>query len=313
MRLHLGIQSSARRKKWNLIKRYRIVYAMVAPATVLVFIFSYLPLFGWILAFTNYSPATAIWSAPWAGLDNFRLFFSLTGDYLYTIRNTLVMNFGIVICNLAAAFVLSILLYEFRVPVLNKAVQTTAVFPNFISWTITYAIIYAFFAPSSGLINQLRLAAGNTTINVLGSARYSWILIILANMWKYVGFNSILFVAAISSIEREQFEAAEIDGAGRFSQIYYILIPHLLPTLAVMIILNSGSVFNSDIGMFMLFTNSTNWETMEVLDLYIYKFGLQKGNYSYATAVGIIKSAISIAMVFGTNALSKRLADKSIF
>jgi len=298
---------------WQRIKRYKVIYFMVIPAVVLVFIFNYLPLFGWILAFKHYSPATTIWNAPWAGLDNFKQFFVMTGDYMYTVRNTLVMNFGVIIFNLTAAFIFSILLYEFRYSFLRKIVQTTTVFPNFISWTITYSLIYAFFAPSSGVVNQLLKDAGKSTINVLGSPDYSWTLIILANMWKFVGYNSILFGAAIAGVEQEQFEAAEIDGAGRFAKVWHILIPHLLPTLSVMVILNSGNVFNSDIGMFSLFTNPTNWSTMEVLDMYIYKFGMQKGNYSYATAVGIIKSAISIGMVFLTNALSKKLTSKSIF
>ncbi len=300
-------------RRWRLIKRYKVIYAMLFPAVILVFVFSYVPLFGWILAFKNYTPATTIWNAPWAGLNHFRQFFSLTGDYLYTIRNTLVMNLGTIFLNLSAAFVFAILLNEFRFPILRKTVSTTTVFPHFISWTITYALIYAFFAPNSGVINQLRMAMGKRSINVLGLPQYSWALILLANMWKYVGYNTVLFSAAISSIEQEQFEAAEIDGASRFQKIYYILVPHLLPTLCVMLILNSGSVFNSDIGMYSLFTNATNWSTMEVMDMYVYKFGIQKGNYSYATAVGIIKSFISIGMVFLTNGISKKLTERSIF
>jgi putative aldouronate transport system permease protein len=288
---------------------------MIIPAVLLVFVFSYVPLFGWIIAFKHYSPSNTFFDAPWAGLDNFKLFFVLSSDYLYTIRNTLVMNLGVIIVNISTSFIFAILLYEFQIKWFNKQVQVVALFPYFISWTITYALIYAFMAPSSGVVNQLLMRYGiiDNPINVLGSPEYSWALIILANMWKYIGYNAIIFVAAIASVEREQFEAAEIDGAGRFAQVRHILVPHLVPTLMVMIILNSGSVFNSDIGMFMMFTKATNWETMEVLDIFIYKYGMQQGNYSYATAAGIVKTIISLILVIGTNSLSKRLTDRSIF
>ena len=304
-----------RHKMIRLMIRYRFVYLMIIPAILLIFIFNYVPLFGWIIAFKHFSPSTGFFDAPWAGLENFRLFFVMTADYLYTIRNTLAMNLGSIFFNLLASFIFAILLNELAVKKLSKSVQVVSLFPYFISWTITYALIYAFFAPSSGLINQILIDQGilEKPINVLGSAKYSWRLIILSTMWKWLGYNTILFTAAIAGVEREQFEAADIDGANRFAKVWHVLIPHLIPTLVVLLILNSGSVFNSDLGMFMLFSNATNWQTMEVLDLYIYKFGMQKGNYSYATAVGIIKSAISLAMVYGTNWLSKKLTDKSIF
>ncbi len=302
-----------RSRRWALMRRYKYVYFMILPAVLLVLIFNYVPLFGWVIAFKHVSPSTGFWTAPWAGLDNFKQFFIMSVDYAYTIRNTLVMNFGVVIINLTSSFLFSILLYEFSMKRLNRAVQVVATFPYFISWVIAYALIYAFFAPSSGAINQYLVGSGREAIDVLGSPQYSWTLVILANMWKYIGYNAILFVAAIAGVEREQFEAAEIDGANRFQKVWHILIPHLLPTLVVLIILNSGHVFNSDLGMYNLFTKPTNWETMEVLDLYVYKFGMQKGNYSYATAVGMIKSALSLGMVFATNWLSKKLTEKSIF
>ncbi|MBP1996081.1 ABC transporter permease subunit [Paenibacillus eucommiae] len=297
------------------IMRYKYVYLMMAPAFITVFIFSYVPLFGWVIAFKDYTAAKSIWKSRWIGLDNFKLFFSMTGDYVYTIKNTLVMNFGVLFATLFLSFVFAILLNELRSRVFNNTIQITAMFPFFISWGITYSLIYAFFAPVSGGVNQALVGAGiiEQGINVLGDEKYSWILIILSSTWKTLGYNAILFVAAIAGIEREQFESAEIDGAGRFVKIWYILIPHLIPTVVVILILNSGHVFNSDLGQLIMFTNSTNWSTMEVLDMYIYKSGMQKGDFAYATAVGIIKTIISLAMVFAVNYICKKLSDKSIF
>lgn len=296
------------------IIKYRNIYLMLAPTLLIVFAFSYVPLFGWIIAFKSYTPVVSMWEASWVGFEHFRLFFVLTNDYVYTIKNTLVMNLGSLCSGLFFSLLFAILMNELRSKRFSNVLQVTSMFPFFISWAVTYSLIYAFFAQVSGVINQTLIQWGiiETGFNILGDDKYSWALIIISSTWKVLGYNTIIFIAAIAGIEREQFESAEIDGAGRFHKIWYILLPHLIPTFVVVLILNSGNLFNSDLGQFLIFTNATNWRTMEVLDMYIYKAGLVQGDFSYATAVGIIKTIISLLMVVGVNELSKRLTGKSI-
>jgi putative aldouronate transport system permease protein len=150
-------------------------------------------------------------------------------------------------------------------------------------------------------------------INFLGDPDYSWFLVVALQAWKSVGYISIIFLAAISAIPTEQYEAADIDGASRLQKIRFITIPNLMPTLIVILIMNSGWVLNSSFELYFMFTNPTNWEKMEVLDMYIYKFGLKQLDYSYATAVGIIKTVVSIILVYSTNALARRLTGRSVF
>lgn len=294
--------------------RQRYLYIMLLPALVGIIIFCYIPIAGWIIAFKNYRIGMSVWNAEWVGLSNFKTFFIESSDYIYVIRNTLFMNISTIIINLTLAFAFAILLKEIKMKFFSKTVQTLTFFPFFISWVITYSIFYALLATSSGALNQALIGAGviSEGLNILGNTDFSWILIIAMNAWKYLGYNSVIFIASTAGIPLEQYEAAEIDGAGRFGKIRYITIPNLMPTFIVLLIMNSGWILNSNFEQFYLFTNTTNWETMEVLDMYVYKFGLKLLNYPYATAVGIIKTTVSLLILITVNSISRKITEKSI-
>jgi putative aldouronate transport system permease protein len=180
---------------------------------------------------------------------------------------------------------------------------------------ITYSLITSLFSVNTGSINNLLMNNGLITrgINLLGSSKYSWGLIISLNTWKYAGYNCVIFLSTLSGIPHEEYEAADLDGANRFQKIRYITIPNIVPTLCVLLIINSGWILTSNLEQFFIFTNGTNWETMEVLDMYIYKFGLKLLRFSFATAIGIVKSVISVLMVITVNQIVKKLNDTSIF
>ncbi|UVI28452.1 ABC transporter permease [Paenibacillus spongiae] len=305
---------SNRHKRLKKAYRQKYLFLMIMPAIILIFVFHYIPLAGWLIAFKNYQIGISLWKVPWAGLDYFKMFFLESADYIYLIRNTLVMNISVIVLNLTVAMIFAILLNEVRHSWFKKIIQTVSFFPFFVSWVIVYAIIHALMAESTGAINVTLIKHGiiEQGINVLGDKAYSWVLIIFVMGWKYLGYNGVIYLASIASIPSEQYEAAAIDGAGRFGKIWYITIPNLMPTLIILLIMNVGWVLNSDFELFYLFTNPTNWETMEVLDMYIYKFGLTLGNFPYATAVGIIKTIISLLLVIGANALSKKVTNKSL-
>lgn len=304
-----------RKSLWIRVKRQRYMLLMLAPAFILTLLFAYLPLGGWILAFKEFQIGASIFSGKWTGLLQFKRFFVDTSDFIYLIRNTLAINVISVVQNLILGVLFSVFLSEVRCKPIAKTVQTVTFFPFFVSWVITYSVVWSLISVRSGSINQFLVGAGllEKGINIMGEARYSWPFMIYLNLWKYTGYNSIIFLAAISGIPHEQYEAAAIDGAGRFRRMWYITIRNLVPTCAILLIMNSGWVLNSNLEQFFIFSNSTNWETMEVLDMYIYKFGLKLLDYPYATAVGIMKTLVSILLLVAVNWGSKKISGSNIF
>ncbi|RED65484.1 ABC transporter permease subunit [Cohnella phaseoli] len=303
------------RKVMATFVKQRYLFLMLLPAFVLVFLFSYIPLSGWIIAFVNYRPGSDYSSLQWMGLQQFTNFFAKSSDYIYLLRNTLAMNIGSLITNLVTAFIFALLMNEIRIRFFGKLIQTITFFPFFISWVIIYSFSSALFATSAGAINETLVGWGivEEGFNFLGDPKYAWVFMIALGAWKYLGYNSVIFISSIASISNEYYEAAQIDGANRFQRVWYITIPGMIPTLIVLLILNSGWILNSNFEQFYLFTNPTNWEKMEVLDIYIYKYGLQLLNFPYATAVGIMKTFVSLILIVAVNAISKKATDKAIF
>lgn len=297
------------------IRRQKWVLLMLLPLLVLTIIFSYVPLVGWVMAFTDYHIGAPLFGNAWTGLTQFVRLGAYSDDLLRLLRNTVVINFVSVFNNLFCALVLTLLLREVKWRFGAKAVQTVTFFPYFVSAVIAYAIFNGLLSVNSGAINMALVKAGviKRGINILGDAKYSWPLMIFVNLWKFTGYNCVLFMAAAAGIPMDQYESAEIDGASRFQKAIYITLPSLLPTAAVLLIMNSGWILNSSLDMFMVFQNTTNLETMEVLDMYIYKYGLKLMDYSYATAAGIAKTAVSLLLLIIVNKSVKKLSGTGIF
>lgn len=309
-----GIVSSNKKSFTTALKQKYQIYVMLLPALVMAIVFSYVPLSGWIMAFTDYQLGQDMFRAKWTGLTQFVSFFSGANDALYTVRNTLVINLLSLFVGLFVACAFAVLLNEVHFKYFRKFVQTTSFFPYFVSWVIAYMIFNSFFAMRSGVVNQLLVNSGviKTGINFLGDPNYSWGMILFVNIWKSLGYNSVIFLASLAGIDQEQYEAAEIDGASRFQRINHITVPELTPTLVVLLIMNSGWIFASNLEEFYLFCNDTNYKMMEVLDIYIYNYGLKYLNFPYATAVGIVKTIASIIMFLIVNATAKKLKGSSI-
>ena len=303
-----------KRRRGKFLSQWQL-FSMLLPAFILVFIFSYLPLAGWILAFNHYQVGRGLLDAKFVGLDHFKMFFVQSKDFGYLLRNTLSMNFMILILGILLAMIFAVLVNEISLKSISKTIQTVSFFPYFLSWVIVYSIAYAFFAPSGGAITTVLqnfglLAPGT---NILGSNDYAWVLAVGLQIWKSLGYNSVIFLSAISSISPEQYESATVDGANRFQKIVHITVPNLIPTMSVLLILNAGWILNSNFDFYFIFTNPTNWGKMEVLDMYIYNFGLKQSNYSYATAIGMVKTLTSVSLLLFVNWFSKRTMNRSIF
>ena len=308
--------SPAQGKKKLLLKlnRQKWLLLMLLPAFLCIIFFNYLPLAGWYIAFSEYKLGGGIFDGEFVGFKYFLKIVEESSDLGYLIRNTLVMNGVSIFQNILVALVLAILLKEIRWKKGGKIVQTVTFFPYFVSWVISYAIVWSLLAVNSGAINQVLKANGiiQKGLNVLGDPKHSWTLVILLNLWKNTGYNTVIFLSSIAGISTEQYEAAALDGANRFQKIRYITLPNLLPTAAVLLIMNAGWVLNSSLEMMFIYNNATNWSRMETLDMYIYKFGLSMLDFPYATAMTIIKTLVSILLLLFVNWFTKRLTKTSV-
>ena len=310
-----AVNSPQRKNKFLLkLNRQKWLLLMLLPAFLCIIFFNYFPLSGWYIAFSEYKLGGSIFGGEFVGFKYFLKIIQESSDLGYLIRNTLVMNGVSIFLNIFSALVLAILLKEIRWNRGSKLIQTVTFFPYFVSWVISYAIVWSLLAVNSGAINQVLKNNGviQKGLNVLGDPKYSWTLVILLNLWKNIGYNTIIFLSSIAGIPTEQYEAAALDGANRFQKVRYITLPNLLPTAAVLLIMNAGWVLNSSLEMMFIYNNATNWSRMETLDMYIYKFGLSMLDFPYATAMTIIKTIVSILLLLFVNWITKRLTKTGV-
>jgi len=295
-------------------KRKRgIMYLLMAmPFLIFIFAFSYVPLFGWGYAFVDYRTGFQLWESEFVGLKYFQKFFA-DKDLLRILRNTLVMSFlGILVS--PAPVISAILLNEIKNSKVKKFVQTATTLPNFISWIIVYGIAFALFS-GGGMVNQileyLHLPTGQ--FGLMGDADHTWIFMLCLGLWKGLGWNSIIYLAAITGIDTELYDAAKVDGANKMQLIRHITMPGVVPTYLVLLLLEISNILSNGFEKYYMFWNSLVSDKIEVLDYYIYKIGFSVGRYSYAIAVGMVKSLVGIVLLFVVNYISKKLRGNSIF
>lgn len=293
------------------------LFLLILPLLVLVFVFSYMPLYGWIYAFFNYKPGRELLSCEFVGLDNFRMMFAdsyAVKNILRVMKNTFGMSFlGILTSILPMAF--AILLSEIKNKPFRKFVQTSVTIPNFISWVLVYSIAYVMFSVNDGFVNRVLVNLGilEQGVNFLASPDHVWLSMTAWGLWKGLGWNAIMYIAALTSIDDELYEAAKIDGAGRFQLIKHITVPGLLPTFFVLLILSIANLLNNGMEQYYIFQNAMNKESIEVLDLYVYNQGMVGYNYSFSTAVSMLKSVVSIVLLFFANTTSRLVRGESVF
>jgi putative aldouronate transport system permease protein len=302
-------------------KKYKL-FLLLLPFLIFITIFCYLPLFGWIYAFFNYRPGIPLKLEDFVGFKWFISMIETAGkrkEVIRVLRNTLAIS-GLAIATSWCPMVFAILLSEIRFTKFKRVVQTLTTLPNFISWVLVYAFAFTLLSVDAGLINRLLIDLGviDKGINYLLSSENIWIKMTLWSMWKGLGWGAIMYFAALSSIDPQLYEAAQVDGAGRFRQIWHITIPGLLPTYFVLLLLSFANLVNNGMEQYYVFQNAMNRETIEVLDLYVYNVGLggtggsSAGTIPFATAVSMLKSLVSVALLFAANGLSKLFRGESI-
>ena len=265
------------------------------------------------MAFVNYIPGVPLFKADFVGLKNFRDFFSLQSSML-VIRNTLVISGLQLLIGFPIPIVFALLLSEIKNKLYKKSLQTISYLPHFISWVVTASLAYTFFS-TEGLINEwiLRLGIRENSISYLGEGKYYWSIITGVNIWKTMGWSSVLYLSAIAGIDPELYEAGEVDGLSRLGKVIYITLPSILPTLVFLWVFSVAGMLNAGFEQHLLLGNVQTREYWDVIDTYAYRFGIGMGRYSFGTAVSFMKSIISLTLVFSSNALVKKLFNLSLF
>lgn len=286
---------------------------MSMPFVIWVFVFNYLPLWGWTMAFQNYRPGKSMGEQEWVGLQHFIMLFQDERFYL-VLRNTLAMSLMGLILGFTVPIVFAILLNEVRKKAFKNTLQTITYLPHFVSWVVVAGIVTKVLSSDGGAVNQLLTATGlvDEPIQFMTKGGLFWIIVTLADLWKEMGWNSIIFLAAMAGIDTQLYEAAKVDGAGRLRQIWHITLPGIRPTILVVLILSIGHLISIGFEKQFLLGNSTIVDYSEVLDLYALNYGIGLGRFSYGTAIGIFNSLVSIILLFLANGIFKRFTNQSV-
>ena len=307
-----------KQKRRKLMWKQRVLYLMLIPGIIWALLFAYGPMAGLYMAFIDYQPSLGnFWSnffgSEFVGLKWFAYFFS-GQDFFLVLRNTLCSSVLTLCIGFVMPILLALALNEVKGQIFKRTVQTVSYLPYFISWVIAANIIVTLLS-SEGLLNQILMSLGivEEGIFFLGEGKHFWLIVALSNCWKDMGYNSIMYLAAISAINPELFEAAQVDGAGRLKQIWYILLPMLRPTILILLILNIGSLLNTGFDQYFLLGNTLNRAYSDVIDTYTFRYGIQNGMFSYAAAVSLFKSGISFVLVAAVNGLSRKLEGSALF
>lgn len=289
------------------------VFLFSVPFIIFIFLFSYVPLFGWAYAFFDYKPGLSLLDTAFVGFKNFSRVFSDFKELWRVLRNTLVMS-GLGILGSPLPVIFAILLNELRSTKFKKLVQTTTTLPNFISWVIVFGIAFAFFS-TEGFFNTIKLKLGMDVapITILGNTDATWFFQFGLGMWKSLGWSAIVYIAAIAGIDSELFDAAKVDGANRFKTIWHITVPSIMPTYLVLMLLGISNILNSGFEQFFVFYNPLVAAKIEVLDYYVYKVGILSNDYPYSIALGMYKTAISVTLLFVANTIAKKIRGNSLF
>ncbi|WP_243633207.1 ABC transporter permease [Paenibacillus xerothermodurans] len=274
-------------------------------------LFKYGPMYGVLIAFKDFNFFQGIWASKWIGLDTFEEIFKRR-DFYIALRNTFMLNFLDLIVSFPAPIVLAIMLHELKVSWFKKVSQAVLYLPHFISWVIIGGIVYQVFATNTGIANLLLMKMGLPAIPFLSDKNY-WLLTYLGTgVWQSAGWGTIIYLAALTGINKELYEAAEVDGAGRFTKIRYITVPGLKPTIITLLIMNLGHMIQIGFERPYVIGNVTVREYSEVLSTFVYKIGLQSGEYSLATAVGFFQAVVGLVFILSANWIAKKTTEQSI-
>lgn len=289
-------------------KQYQLVL-MFLPAAITLALFAYAPMYGLTIAFKDFALLKGISGSPWVGLENFRKLLTAP-SFSEVFVNTIKISFLRLIFGFPAPILLALLLNEVGNARFKKVVQTISYLPHFLSWVVLAGIVIQILSPSSGIVNQIIVMFGGNPIYFVADPRYFVPMLIVTGIWKGVGWGTVVYLASITSISPELYEAATIDGAGRFQKMLHITLPALRPVVSIMFILNSGNLINAGFDQIYNLYNPAVYKVADIIDTYVYRRGLLDMKYSFSSAAGLFKNIISFALVLTTNGLVKVISGK---
>lgn len=300
------------KKTFNHIKRDRQLLIIFLPCALFYAIFRYGPMFGLVMSFQDYGIYLGYFKSPWVGLKHFIKFFS-SPDFLLLFKNTFLLGLYTLLWTFPFPIIFAIFLNEIRNAKFKKAIQTLSFLPSFLSVVIVSSMVIDFLSPSGGIINTMIKAFGFESKYFIIDPKWFRTIFITSEIWSTMGYNAIIYLAAIAGVDQELYEAARVDGCGRLRGIWYITLPSILPTIATMFILKSGTIFTIGYEKVLLLYTPTTYKVADVFSTYVYRKGLLEANYSYAAAVGLFESFVALTLLLITNKMSKKLSDQSLW
>lgn len=292
--------------------KYKYLYLLLVPPMAFFVVYKYLPMFGIIIAFKEFYVGTGIWGSEWVGLKQFeRLFTSYYFPVIF--RNTLTISLQHLVFGFPAPIILALLLNEIRRKAFKRVVQTISYLPHFISWVIMAGLMQTLLSPTDGIVAAIFQAMGKNPIYFLGTPDYFRPVLILSGIWKEVGWGTIIYLAALSGVDPELYEAAIIDGANRLQQTIYVTIPSIMSVVVVLLILQVGNILDAGFFQVLNLYSPAVYEVSDIFDTYVYREGLLKANYSFATAVGLFKGIVGLILVAGANRFAKVVGQEGIW
>ncbi|GAF11033.1 ABC-type polysaccharide transport system, permease component [Bacillus sp. JCM 19046] len=299
------------RTKLHLKNNYQL-YLMVLPAFIIILLFNYVPMYGLQLAFREFDPSLGITGGEFVGFDYFRRFIE-SYQFWDLMRNTFLISFYSLLFGFPIPIIVALLFNQIRHAGGKKFVQTVSYMPHFISVIVVVGMILIFLSPSSGLMGHLFGLFGLEPINFMGNPDYFRSIYVASDIWQHAGWNSIIYIAALAGVNPQLYEAAKVDGASRFQQIRNIEIPHLVPTIVILLILNAGSLLGVGFEKIFLMQNSMNLPVSEVIETYVYKVGILSNQISYSTAIGLFNTMINFTILIVVNRIAKKTSETSLW
>lgn len=300
---------------WQEIVRYKVLWIMALPAIIYFLLFSYIPMFGAVLAFKKYDYALGILKSPWCGMENFKFFFN-SGQAFMVTRNTFLYNLAFIFLGNVMQMTAAIFLSEIRSKKIKKTAQTCIFFPYFISWVIVGAFVYNIFSVDYGLLNTILKGFGMQPINVYNTPKYWPFIITIIEIWKGLGYGSVVYLAAVTGIDTSVYEAAEIDGASLLQRVYYITVPCLRSTMIMLVLLGLGRVFRGNFDMFyqLVGNNGMLYNYTDVIDTFTFRTLLFSNDIGMSSAVGLYQSVLCFVFIMLANAVIKKIdSDSALF
>jgi putative aldouronate transport system permease protein len=296
---------------WKRMWKAKTMYLFILPTLVYFLIFSYIPYYGLTIAFKDFKIFLGIEASPWVGFKYFNEFFN-SPDFGRLLKNTVLISLYRITFGFPIPILFALLLNEVRHSLFKRVIQTVTYFPNFLSWVVYGGIILTFIQPT-GIVNTFAQALGYPSIDILTSTKYFVPMLIITDIMKNFGFGAIIYLASLSNIDPQLYEAAIVDGARKLKQIWHITLPGIRPTIIVMLVLSLGNVMNAGFDQIFNLYNASVYEVTDIIDTFVYRIGLQGAQYSVGTAVGMFKGVIGFVLIFASNSMIRRTGEYSIW